>query len=93
MNNITHKPPASEGIQLDSPQDESQKLKRRAENQTIFAFWVAAGAVFCLILAFFNGDSDVAVFLFWACGFLCSTAILFFFFAQLFHIRALLARK
>jgi pheromone shutdown protein TraB len=103
MNPTSPKSPASEilGTKFDHSQDEakarteeSERLKCRAENLTIVAFFTLAIGFFCLVFPIVNpaadGGSDAGWF--WFSGVLSSTAVLFFFFAQLFHIRSLLSK-
>ena len=82
-----------------SSANESEALRGCAENLTIMAFICllvsARGPLFSGCRHLYPGRARTGNWsaCFWICGFAVSTAVLFFFFAQLIHIRALLAKK
>ena len=85
------------GLRENSAMTESEKLKSRATDLTILAIIWLFGATACAIAAlwphYMNSENPVRWIWLYISGSLCSTAVLFFFFAQLFHIRAALEKR
>ncbi|MGD0745175.1 MAG: hypothetical protein ABSA45_08470 [Verrucomicrobiota bacterium] len=85
------------GLRENSVMTESEKLKSRAGDLTVLAIISLFGATACAIAAlwphYMNSENPVRWIWLYISASLCSTAVFFFFFAQLFHIRAALEKR